>query len=64
MSYAQYLRTQASECVDVAIESSTDEAASLLDLAQDYHHWATAAEPAGTAKIASVEGTRPRRTDL
>lgn len=46
MSYAQYLRNQASECVGAALETpKVDEAASLLDLAHDYHRVANVTEP-------------------
>lgn len=47
MSYARYLRGQASECVGAALETAkSEEAASLLDLAQDYFRVATVTEPA------------------
>jgi hypothetical protein len=45
MSYPQYLRNQASECVVVALATGeTEEAASLLDLAANYHRLAEGAQ--------------------
>lgn len=46
MSYTQYLRGQASECVGIALETTVlDEAASLLELAQACHRRASVAQP-------------------
>lgn len=47
MSYSQYLRTQAGDCVGLSIETpKCDEAAALLDLAEDYCRVATMNDPA------------------
>ncbi len=45
MCYASFLRSKASECVKLAVETAGDEGtAALIELAQDYSSWADAVE--------------------
>lgn len=45
MCYASFLRSQASECVKLAVETAGDEGTdALIELAQDYSIWADAVE--------------------
>lgn len=44
MTYADYLRQRAAECVTQALEASAERAAELIDLAQDFSERAHSAD--------------------
>ena len=44
MTYADYLRARAAECVKLAVDASPERAAELIDLAQDFSERAHSAD--------------------